>query len=141
VLLALAGCGFGPVTVPPHDPQPGTAAACADLVATLPDIVDDAIRRDVDPPQDDVAAWGRPPIVLRCGVGLPADYLPDAQLLELDGVAWFASTGAGGTFFTTIGRDPAVEVAVPDAYDPAAGVLLDLAPALSAGQAAAPTPS
>jgi hypothetical protein len=129
------------VSLEPHVPLPGTGAACADLLAALPPVVDDAIRRDIEPAGAAAAAWGDPPVVLRCGVGLPPDYAPDEPLLELDGIAWFASPGVGGTFFTTVGQEPAVEVAVPDAYAPEAAVLLDLAPALSAAPAAAPTRS
>ena len=127
----LAGCGLRPVDVEPYEPQAGTAEVCRSLVAGLPRSVEDAVRRDVDSAvRTTAAAWGDPPIVLRCGVELPADYRPDAQVSEVDGVAWFPSEGEGGTFFATVGRSAVVEVAVPDDYAPAA-VLVALADAVA----------
>jgi hypothetical protein len=94
-------------------------------------VVSDAVRRDVDPASEQVAAWGDPPIVLRCGVPLPAEYRRDAQLLDVEGVGWFPVDGEGGTFFTAVDRQPYVEVAVPDDYAPEAVVLADLAAAVT----------
>jgi hypothetical protein len=101
------------------------------LLGDLPEVVSDAITRDVEPADLPAAAWGQPPIVLRCGVGLPPEYQPDAILTEIDGVAWLPSEGVGGTFFSTVDRDPVVEVAVPDDYDPAT-VLGDLGSSIEA---------
>ncbi|HEX6232242.1 MAG TPA: DUF3515 domain-containing protein [Jiangellaceae bacterium] len=128
--LALAGCGFGAVEVEPYEVQPGADQACAGLLADLPDVVSDAVIRDVEPAELPAAAWGQPPVVLRCGVGLPPEYQPDAILTEIDGVAWLPAEGIGGSFFSTVDRDPIVEVAVPDDYDPAT-VLGDLGPAIA----------
>ncbi|SDU77402.1 DUF3515 domain-containing protein [Jiangella alkaliphila] len=132
ILLAtgLAGCGYGAVEVTPHEPEPGSADVCAALRDALPDTVDDAVRRDVDPSSEYVAAWGQPPIVLRCGVAMPASYRPDAQLFEVDGVGWLADEGEGGLFFTAVDREILVEVAIPEDYAPEANVLGDLATAI-----------
>ncbi|TDD65962.1 DUF3515 domain-containing protein [Jiangella aurantiaca] len=132
ILLAtgLAGCGYGAVDVEPHEPEPGSADVCTALQDALPDTVDDAVRRDVDPSSEYVAAWGQPPIVLRCGVPMPASYRPDAQLFDVDGVGWLADEGEGGIFFTAVDREILVEVAVPDDYAPEANVLADLATAI-----------
>jgi hypothetical protein len=127
---ALAGCGFGAVDVTPHEPEPGSADVCAALHDALPNTVDDAVERDVDPSSEYVAAWGQPAIVLRCGVAMPASYRPDAQLFEIDGVGWLPDEGDGGMFFTTVDREVLVEVAVPDDYAPEANVLADLASAI-----------
>jgi Protein of unknown function (DUF3515) len=128
--LLVTGCGLGAVDVDPHDTEPGSAPACARLVDALPEVVADAVRRDVQPSSANVAAWGDPPVVLRCGVPLPAEYRPDAQLLDVEGVGWFPVAGQGGTFFTATDRVPHVEVAVPDDYAPEAVVLADLAAAV-----------
>lgn len=130
VTTALAGCGFGAVDVTPHEPEPGSADVCAALHDALPDTVDDAVRRDVDPSSDYVAAWGQPAIVLRCGVPMPAAYRPDAQLFDVEGVGWLAEEGEGGMFFTAADREVLVEVAVPGDYAPEANVLADLADAI-----------
>jgi Protein of unknown function (DUF3515) len=93
--------------------------------------VADAIERRVSPDIGTTSAWGDPPIVLRCGVALPAEFRPDAQLYEVDGVTWLPVKGRGGYFFTTISRAVNVEVAVPDEYAPEAQVLTELADAIS----------
>lgn len=129
--LTLAACGFGAVSVPAHTPLPETEDVCADLVAALPDVVDDAVRRDVDPPSPGVAVWGQPPIILRCGVLVPAGIDPTMAVLEVGGVGWQSVPGAGGTFFVTVDRAAVVEVGVPDDYAPEADVLVDLADAVS----------
>jgi hypothetical protein len=129
--LVLAGCGFGAVSVDPYDPLPGSESACTALLTSLPEVVADAVTRDVDPAELPAAAWGEPPIVLRCGVGLPPEYQPDAILTEIDGVGWLPAEGIGGSFYATVDRDPIVEVAVPDDYDPAT-VLGDLGPPIDA---------
>ncbi len=131
-MLILFGCGFGAVDVEQYDVSPGTEQACAALVEDLPDVVSDAVRRDVESEPPGVAAWGEPPIVLRCGVELPGEYRPDAQLLDVDGIGWLPVDGEGGTFFTVADREPFVEVAVPDDYAPEAEVLADLSPAITA---------
>jgi hypothetical protein len=124
-----AGCALGAVTTPAHTPQPGSDTACATLVAALPDVVADAVRREVQPESAAVAAWGQPPVILRCGVEQPsAD--PGVAVLDVDGVGWVPVAGDGGTFFTTVDRSPRIEVAVPDDYAPEAEVLVDLAPAI-----------
>lgn len=127
--VTLAGCGFGPVDVEPHTLTPGSASVCESLGTDLPDVVSDAVRRDVADDPAGIVAWGEPPVVLRCGVGLPPEYEPDAVLTELDGVAWLPIDGDGGDFYATVDRDPIVEVAIPDAYDPAI-VLSDVGPSI-----------
>lgn len=128
--LLVGGCGFSAVEVAPFDPEPGTSQACAALSEALPDVVSDAVRRDTEPATPYVAAWGDPAVVLRCGVPLPGEYRPDAQLFDVDGVGWLPVDGEGGTFFTAVDRQVHVEVAVPDDYAPEADVLADLAPAI-----------
>jgi Protein of unknown function (DUF3515) len=125
--LLVTGCGFGAVEVEPYEATPGSEQACAALLDAVPDVVSDAVRRDVEPASAPVAAWGDPPVVLRCGVPLPPEYRPDGQVLDIDGIGWYPVAGQGGTFFTTTDREPHVEVAVPADYAPEADVLVDLA--------------
>jgi hypothetical protein len=129
--LLLGGCGLGAVDVEPHEAEAGSGQACAALHEALPDVVADAVRREIEPTSQNVAAWGDPPVVLRCGVPLPAEYRPDAQLFDVEGVGWFPVSGEGGNFFTAVDREPYVEVAVPDDYAPEATVLADLAAAIA----------
>lgn len=66
-------------------------------------------RRDTD--AQSTAAWGDPPVVLRCGVE-PLGPTTD-PCLRVDGVDWVARESGGRTVLTTYGRFPAVEVSVP----------------------------
>jgi hypothetical protein len=84
-------------------------------------------RRETEPRSPLTAAWGHPPIVLRCGVGVPAAYEPTALVDEVDGVAWFREDTDGGARFTSVGRVANVEAFVPEEYAPEVNALVDLA--------------
>lgn len=132
------GCA-GPVAVP--TPTPSDAAsqsACANLDAALPSSVLDAVRRTTEPDASTTAAWGDPPITLRCGVPRPAALTPTSNLISVDDVDWLPEQRSAGYIFTTVGLIANVEVAVPDAYSPETGVLTDLGPAITANVPAAP---
>ena len=108
----------------------------------LPDEVAGQDQRTVQPPEALAAAWGDPPIVLRCGVKKPALLRPDSSCFVANDVGWFAEldgrpvTGLQpvdeDVVFTTVGRSAYVEVTVPPAYEPAADALVDLSGAISA---------
>ena len=127
LITGLAACGRG-VDVP-APPSPGTPECTA---LQLPDTVLGAGRRPTEDPA--TAAWGEPPITLRCGVARPQALTPTANLVEVNGVAWLPVSGEGGTAFVAVDwpskDDPVyVEVLVPAAYAPEAAALVDLAPA------------
>ena len=101
---------------PPESP----AAACGSL--SLPESVAGAGRRP-STGGDATAAWGEPPITLRCGVARPAALTPTSQLIDVDGIGWLPIEGSGGSAFVAVdwptAQDPAyVEVIVPAAYAP-----------------------
>jgi hypothetical protein len=128
LLLALGGCG-GPSIAPTH--VSGKALArCRALVDALPARVADQERTstDADAPG---ATWGDPPIVLRCGVGTPADFDPVAKCQVADGLGWYIP--AKGMFdqsadvvMTAISRTPYVEVTLPARDRPPATAMIDL---------------
>jgi hypothetical protein len=103
------------------------AAGCARLAAALPDSLDGHARRKTTPRSVTTAAWGDPPIVMRCGVGVPAAYSPVSEQYVINGVAWLPERLTKGFLFTTVGRVPGVELAVPDHYQPEINPLTDLA--------------
>jgi hypothetical protein len=78
------------------------------------------------------AAWGKPAIVLRCGVAAPPTLTDHSECLEINGVGWFGEDATGGTIFTTIGRATFVEVSVPSTYPLGSGALVDLGDAVAA---------
>ena len=65
---------------------------------------------------DAVTAWGDPPVIARCGLGALGP--TTEQCLDVDGVDWVVRKASDGAVFTTFGRDPAIEVLVPNAYAP-----------------------
>lgn len=129
VLLApLSGCAAA-VEVAPG--QAAADPACADVMAAVHQGLDrlgDRDRRDTT--SQSTAAWGDPPVVLRCGVTSPAP-TTDA-CLTVDGVDWVLRETGGTLSYTTYGRQPAVEVVLPTT-DPAGTdvVLGELGPAVS----------
>lgn len=126
------------------EPPPQAPPACAELVAALPDTVDGAGTRPTSPQSAATAAWGEPPIVLRCGVARPAAVTPTSVLLEVDGIGWFPEPLEAGTVFTAVQLDglefdglegfddPALylEVIIPDAYTSPGGIIADISSAL-----------
>lgn len=110
-------------------PAPSAAdPACAVIAARLPATVAGQARRATTSRSVSVAAWGDPAVILRCGVAQP-DPTPDCQ--NIDGVDWVYRTLDDGTAFTTYGRDPAVQVLVPNSYAPEPLRLPDFSTAVS----------
>jgi hypothetical protein len=124
----LAGCGRVAVVDPA--PDPAGAAICAGVMTDLPKTVLDQGRRTVEPGRFS-AAWGKPAIVLRCGVAAPPTLTDTSECLEINGVGWFGEDATGGTIFTTIGRATFVEVSVPAKYPLGSGALVDLGDAVT----------
>ncbi len=128
VVLAAGGCGEpGSVEIDATHPSSTAAGLCEDLVGNLPDTVADEDVRDVEPSNALGAAWGDPPIVLRCGVDKPAALHADSVCFVVNDVGWFASQDGqavsgdepveGDMTWTTIGRAAYVEVVVPEDGD------------------------
>lgn len=130
LLAILLGSCAAPVAVPGPDPATEERELCASVMAALPDAVLEQSRRDTEAPEL-TAAWGDPPISLRCGVDKPKSLGPASQCAEVNGVGWFAEKGVGGMVFTTIGRPVYIEVGVPSEYAPEANALVDVAAAVS----------
>ena len=112
-------------------PAGPAADACAALTTHLPGTVDGRDRRETEPPDGPVAAWGDPPVVLRCGVPRPASLTATSEVVVVDDVEWFLQPGSAYVF-TTVGRAANVEVRVPASVQRAAATapLVDLAPAV-----------
>ena len=123
MLLLLAGCGT--LHVDSYPTTPRSRVDCIGLLGDPPQTVAGQPYRQVE---DRVAAaWGDPPIVLRCGVEKPDDFKPNSRCHEVNGVGWFAEKNGDDWLFTTIGRKHYVSVEVPSDYEPAADALADLA--------------
>jgi hypothetical protein len=99
------------------------------VARALPSTVLHQKHRDTDPTSPALAAWGDPPIVLRCGVSPPGPTTD--QCIAVDGIDWVARAVSGGYSFTTYGRTPAVQVLVPRHYAPETFALTALTAAVS----------
>ncbi len=137
--LLVSGCGGGAVEVGdaarPGELGGSRSRGCVALLDALPDTVDGLQQRDVQPTDAYAAAWGDPPVVLRCGVGRPAGFNAVSSCQITNGVAWFIPdsqiTGRPEAItMTTIGRSPDVEVRLPVESFPPAGAMVDLAGAI-----------
>ena len=109
------------------------AAACAAFTAALPAELSTAgDRREVTPESDLTAAYGDPPVGVRCGVPEPTALEPTSTLVTVDGIDWLPEELTDGWRLTSIGRIANVEVTVPTEQGPAPSVAADLAPTISA---------
>jgi hypothetical protein len=89
-------------------------------------------RREVTPESDLTAAYGDPPVGVRCGVPDPTPAGGEPTLVTVDGIDWLAQELTGGWRLTSVGRTANVEVTVPTEQGPAPSVAADLAPTLEA---------
>lgn len=126
----LTGCGSDTVEV---DRFPVSAAGrqdCPAFLHALPKHVSDqASRRVTGSPY--AAAWGDPPIVLRCGVGKPRGFDRFSACQTANGVDWFVPNEAfedqhADVVMTTVYRRPAVQVRLPAEYRPPVAAMADL---------------
>ncbi|MQA84220.1 MAG: DUF3515 family protein [Streptosporangiales bacterium] len=131
VAVLAAACGQT-VSVPEPNPAPEAVRLCRALHERLPDRLDSERRRPTEPDSELVAAWGSPPVGLRCGVGRPAGLRPTSRLATVNGVDWLPEPESAPTRFTTVGRAVYVEVILPEEGLPAANVLVDLAAPIKA---------
>jgi len=133
VAASLTACAPGPVPVTPPTAEPAGAQLCAALHARLPQKVGDLGRRRTEPSSTRTAAWGKPPVVLRCGVAPPEGYRPDvASVTEVDGVGWFQHIAGATIEWIVVDRPVHVELAVPRTYDGQGAFLADLSAAINA---------
>lgn len=129
-LALLAACGDGAVQVPVPQPDAATTRLCKGL--RLPEKVRGQERRDTSPRSPLTAAWGSPPIALRCGVPRPEGLRPRSQLVTINGIDWFGRPADRPVTFTAVARQAYVEVTVPPKYNPAGDVLIELGPLIKA---------
>lgn len=106
-----------PITVAAPPPNAVAEAPCAQVISALPVNLGPLAPRVVHTTPDSpyVAAWGDPPVVLRCGVSRPAQLVPntDADVFNVGGVYWLPVQQRDATVFTTIDRPVYVEVSIP----------------------------
>jgi len=129
-VVVLSGCAEAKVAVPVPTPNASDAAICQRISPNLPETVADQPKRKVSDAPDLTAAWGNPPITLRCGVVKPAALEPTSSLITVNGIDWFAQQLSAGWQFTSMNTYVYVEVTVPESYSPEANALVDLSSSL-----------
>ncbi len=134
--------GPTPVAVSAVPAPRADSTECATVVAALPDRLGDFRRAPlVDPAPAGAAAWqpedGGEPLILRCGVERPADFVVGAPLQVVDAVSWFrVQDGADAQRATWFAVDRPVYVALtlppgsgPDAIQTISTTLAEKLPA------------
>ncbi|AGL20431.1 DUF3515 family protein [Actinoplanes sp. N902-109] len=116
-----------PVQMPAPELTARQAEVCLAVTSQLPAKVRDLAARKVSAGPEQNAAYGEPPLTVACGVPQPATCktttdtsgcVPmDTELMNMNRVCWYADQQADATAFTTMDREVAVRVTVPQQYD------------------------
>lgn len=102
------------VTAPPS--IAGADAACATLMKNLPKtLAGQEAREVIGAPTNRAAAWGAPPIIIRCGVEKPSVVV--GEIFDVEGLAWYATSRDSTKVWTTTQLKVDVEVTVPDTIE------------------------
>jgi hypothetical protein len=133
--LVLTACGKEPVSIPTLRLTAADQAVCQRLVNALPDTVAGQDRRKTQPAAALGGAWGDPPIVAQCGVGVPAAFKRTSACTVADGVGWFVpetqvDDQSSDVVMSTAGYRPVLQVTVPASYRPSglAAAMVELGP-------------
>lgn len=99
------------------------SAPCRTLTAALPDLLGDFDRAPVaDPAPAGTAAWRSPqaadPVVLRCGLDRPAEFVVGSPLQSVGAVQWFAVREEDRATWFAVDRDVYVALTLPAGSGP-----------------------
>lgn len=128
---ALRGHDPGALALPPVPAPEADSTACQRLLAALPDSIDEGelTRRQLRQPEPRAtAAWGRPPVVLRCGLARPAELTRTSRLLVINGVQFLKIPGRGATTWVAVDRPVYIAVTLPEGSG--SGALQEIADAV-----------
>jgi len=120
---------LGPVTVAAPPSSAAAARGCPAVVSRLPVVLDGRHSRPAVSASPYVAAWGEPPIVLRCGVPRPPAFARTSELSVINGVQWLPEQQPGRVRWTVVDREVYVEVLIPAGTTGSA--IVDLSAAIS----------
>jgi hypothetical protein len=134
MLVLGSACGTPKVEVSDvPNPDGEDVQSCTQLHEALPKKIGDGLeQRDVTPKSPLVAAWGKPAVVLRCGVGIPSTYRPGVDLTIINNIGWFEDDRPDDVVYTTITREPRVALAIPRSHTSSFEILVDLSGAIGA---------
>jgi hypothetical protein len=92
---------------------------CRALIDALPAKMDDYARAELANPAPAGAAGWRPstggdPVILRCGIERPLEFVAGAPVQMVNDVAWFRIADAGRTTWIAVDRPVYVALTLPD---------------------------
>jgi hypothetical protein len=103
-------------------PAPNADSAdCRALLGALPEQLGDFRRAPAaDPAPAGAAAWkaGGEPVVLRCGLDRPAEFVVGSPLQVVDAVQWFELADQGRSTWFAVDRPVYVALTLPDGSGP-----------------------
>ena len=105
-------------------PAPEAASAeCTSLIDALPSTLADLKRAELaEPAPEGAAAWQADadpdPVILRCGLGRPDDFVVSSPLQVVDDVSWFRIGDQGRTTWVAVDRPVYVALTLPDGSGP-----------------------
>lgn len=117
----------GPVAIAAVPAPQAQSPECQGLVTTLPDRLGDYQRAEtVSPTPPGTAAWRSPepapgePLIMRCGLDRPAEFIVGAPIQMVDDVQWFrlADPGSLRTTWICVDRPVYVALTLPDGSGP-----------------------
>lgn len=113
-----------PVAIAAAPAPAADSPQCAALLASLPDQLGDYRRAvAVEPVPAGAAAWQQTavntePVILRCGLDRPADFVVGAPLQVVDEVSWFEVKGDGSSTWFAVDRGTYVALTLPQGSGP-----------------------
>ncbi|WP_101949224.1 DUF3515 domain-containing protein [Mycobacterium sp. 3519A] len=109
------------VPIPPVPAPQADSAECKTLLAALPQQLGDYHRAPVvQPAPPGTAAWtsGDEPVILRCGLDRPAEFVVGSALQVVDEVQWFQLTGEGRSTWLAVDRAVYIALTLPQGSGP-----------------------
>lgn len=110
----------GPVAVGAAPSPAADGKACTQLMTALPSTLADSPKRPVIGDPAGVAAWGDPPVTLRCGLPTPQELTCSSQLTQVSnengqpGVLWLQLSEGGQTTYLAADRSVRIAITLPD---------------------------
>lgn len=114
---------------------------CGALMAALPEQLGDYRRAPAaDPAPPGAAAWRAEseaePVILRCGLGRPAEFVVGAPIQVVEPVAWFELTDADRSTWFAVDRSVYIALTLPGGSGPTP--IQDISAAISQAMPARP---
>ena len=114
----------GPVAIPAVPAPQAESPECGALMATLPDRLGDFRRAPAaEPAPPGTAAWRADgnPVILRCGLYRPAEFVVGSPIQQVDQVQWFRldDAGTGRSTWVSVDRPVYLALTLPTGSGPA----------------------